>query len=170
MGQLETLALLFDRGGPLLWVILALSSLMWGLILERFDYLHRSLPRLRNQIISRWQGRHRSRVSDSLRRHALLVEAENRLRWHLVPIQAITQALPLLGLLGTVTGMIKVFDVLTVFGTGNARAMASGISEALITTLAGLVTALSGLYFASHLAQRIQSARDRLALELSSED
>jgi hypothetical protein len=49
---------------------------------------------------------------------------------------------PLLGLLGTVTGMIATFDVLAVFGTGNAKAMAGGISEALITTQTGLLVAL----------------------------
>ena len=54
---------------------------------------------------------------------------------------------PLLGLLGTVTGMIAVFDVMALTGTGNARLMASGISMATIPTMAGMVTALSGLYF-----------------------
>jgi len=54
---------------------------------------------------------------------------------------------PLFGLLGTVTGMIHVFDVMAVTGTGNARAMASGISQATIPTMAGMVIAIAGLYF-----------------------
>lgn len=166
----DMLASLFDRGGLLLWVILALSTLMWGLILERYDFLYRIYPRQRDGIVSQWRLGKRSRVQAEVRRQGLLTLAESRLRWHLVPIQALTQALPLLGLLGTVTGMIKVFDVLTVLGTANARAMAAGISEALITTLAGLVTALSGLYFASHLSHRIRAAVGRLALEMSTED
>ena len=69
---------------------------------------------------------------------------------------------PFLGLLGTVSGMIKVFDVITVFGTGNTRGMASGISEALVTTMAGLFTALSGLYFVSDLERRAEDVSRKL--------
>jgi biopolymer transport protein ExbB len=62
--------------------------------------------------------------------------------------------LPLLGLLGTVTGMIQVFNVMAVAGTSNARLMAGGVSAATIPTMAGLVAALSGYYFASWLQRR----------------
>ncbi|BCX81229.1 biopolymer transport protein ExbB [Methylomarinovum caldicuralii] len=160
---------LFDRGGSLLWVILALSCLLWTLILERLDFLRRLWPRLHCRILQNWRPPMKPAVAER-KRQAVLLQAEVRLAAPLVLIDALTQALPLLGLLGTVTGMIKVFDVLTVFGTANARAMAAGISEALITTLAGLVTALSGLWLASYLRQRARAERDRLALELSGED
>ena len=60
---------------------------------------------------------------------------------------------PLLGLLGTVIGMVRTFDVISTYGTGNARAMADGISIALVTTQTGLVVAVPGLLF-SHLLQR----------------
>jgi biopolymer transport protein ExbB len=61
---------------------------------------------------------------------------------------------PLLGLLGTVTGMIKTFDVISTFGTGNARALAAGISEALITTETGLVLAVPGLFLVSFISRQ----------------
>jgi len=74
--------------------------------------------------------------------------------------------LPLLGLLGTVTGMIQVFDVMAFTGTGNARLMAGGVSAATIPTMSGLVAALSGLYLATYLEQRadnkIKHAEDLL--------
>ena len=69
---------------------------------------------------------------------------------------------PLLGLLGTVTGMITTFDVLSVFGTGNARAMAGGISEALITTQTGLLVAIPGLYMKGFLDRRARSLKQRI--------
>ena len=72
----------------------------------------------------------------------------------ILTIETMMQILPLLGLLGTVVGMIKVFDVMTFFGTGNARLMASGISQATIPTMAGLVAAISGLYIANLLKRR----------------
>jgi len=61
---------------------------------------------------------------------------------------------PLLGLLGTVSGMITTFDVFAVYGTGNARALAGGISEALITTETGLIIAVPGLFFVSFLSRQ----------------
>jgi len=78
----------------------------------------------------------------------------------------LTQVLPLLGLLGTVTGMIKVFETINAFGTGNARGMSAGISEALITTMAGLTAALLGYFFASNLEWRAQRAVDDLNVDL----
>jgi len=61
-------------------------------------------------------------------------------------IKSLVAVCPLLGLLGTVTGMIEVFDVMAVMGTGSARAMASGISKATIPTMAGMVGALTGVF------------------------
>ena len=71
---------------------------------------------------------------------------------------------PLLGLLGTVTGMITTFDVISEFGTGNARALASGISEALVTTQSGLVVAVPGLLIGGFLFQRAQKIKGRMEL------
>jgi len=70
---------------------------------------------------------------------------------------AITAAVaPLLGLLGTVAGMIRTFNVITVSGTGDAKPLAGGISEALITTLFGLVVAIPALIIHALLSRRCQ--------------
>ena len=69
---------------------------------------------------------------------------------------------PLLGLLGTVSGMITTFDVIAVYGTGNARALAGGISEALITTETGLVIAVPGLFFVSFLSRQSAELATRI--------
>ncbi|MEC9227426.1 MAG: MotA/TolQ/ExbB proton channel family protein, partial [Verrucomicrobiota bacterium] len=64
----------------------------------------------------------------------------------LLPFMALTAAsAPLLGLLGTVTGMIKTFNLITIFGTGDAKSLSSGISEALVTTELGLIVAIPSL-------------------------
>jgi biopolymer transport protein ExbB len=63
-----------------------------------------------------------------------------------LPFIALTAAAaPLLGLLGTVTGMIKTFNLITIFGTGDAKSLSSGISEALVTTELGLIVAIPAL-------------------------
>jgi len=82
---------------------------------------------------------------------------------HLATIGALAAVAPLLGLLGTVTGMITTFDVMAIFGTGNARAMAGGISEALITTQTGLLVAIPGLYMQTFLERRAANLARRLS-------
>ncbi len=69
---------------------------------------------------------------------------------------------PLLGLLGTVGGMISTFAVISQFGTGNAKALASGISEALITTQTGLIVAVPGLFLANYLSRRSDKNKERM--------
>jgi biopolymer transport protein ExbB len=71
-----------------------------------------------------------------------------------LPFIALTAAAaPLLGLLGTVTGMIKTFTLITIFGTGDAKSLSSGISEALITTELGLIVAIPALIIHGLLAR-----------------
>ncbi len=69
---------------------------------------------------------------------------------------------PLFGLLGTVMGMITTFEVIAMFGTGNARAMAGGISEALISTQSGLIVSIPGLFMSVLLYRKSSRAEDRL--------
>jgi biopolymer transport protein ExbB len=82
---------------------------------------------------------------------------------YLAVIGVLAAVAPLLGLLGTVTGMISTFDVLSVFGTGNAKGMAGGISEALITTQTGLLVAIPGLYMKGFLERRARNLQQRVA-------
>jgi biopolymer transport protein ExbB len=77
-------------------------------------------------------------------------------------ISLLSSVAPLMGLLGTVSGMVTTFSVIAEFGTGNARALASGISEALITTQTGLVVAVPGLFFASFLLRRGNGLLERM--------
>jgi biopolymer transport protein ExbB len=70
--------------------------------------------------------------------------------------------LPLLGLLGTVTGMIQVFNVMAMEGTANPRLMAAGVSAATIPTMAGLVAALSGFWFTVYLKRRVSAEMQRV--------
>lgn len=157
-------------GGWVVLLIMLLTFAMWLMILDRYLYLWRSRSALIASTFARWQ---RLRSGDPRANRRLRVAITRGVhddmgRW-LGTIQVITAILPLLGLLGTVGGMIKTFEVMTVFGTGNVRGMAEGISQALITTMAGLLAALSGMYFANDLKQRIRSRSDHLAEHLGME-
>jgi biopolymer transport protein ExbB len=82
---------------------------------------------------------------------------------YLAAIAVLSSVAPLLGLLGTVVGMMDTFDVITVFGTGNARAMAGGISVALITTQTGLMVSIPGLYMSGWLHCRARNMKTRIS-------
>ena len=165
---MERILAFFDQGGGLLWVILFISVLMWTLILERYWFLYFQLPKLTSKLLDAWRNRgEKSLFNEQRMKEGLIAQFFSEALNNLKIIDILTQVLPLLGLLGTVSGMIKVFEVINAFGAGNARGMAAGISEALITTMAGLVTALSGLFFAANLQSRVQQARDRFATRLT---
>lgn len=154
-------------GGWVLGVIMALSVVMWILILDRYWFMAWKLKPLTDRMVERWQDRSTAdQLANRRLRAALLTAYQQQLSNTVASIQVITAILPLLGLLGTVSGMIKTFEVMTVFGTGNVRGMADGISQALLTTMAGLLTALSGMYFATNLMSRISRETDKLAERL----
>lgn len=145
----------FEAGGNVLFAILFVTILMWTLIIERLWFFYFVLPERVKQVTETWNAR-----SDTFSwyarqvRQQLVSEVGVECRHYLSIIKALMAILPLLGLLGTVTGMISVFDVMAFAGTGNARLMAAGVSKATIPTMSGLVAALSGLYFASWLEQK----------------
>ena len=164
----DGLAVLFEQGGLILWAILFTSLLLWLLILERYWFHWTLLPPLRDRLRAQWvAGPHDLTHGLSFRRiEALVRDLRAESDKNMLALQALVGILPLLGLLGTVSGMIKVFEVITAFGSGNTRGMASGISEALVTTMAGLFTALSGLFFVSNLEQRAEDTAREFETEL----
>ncbi|BCS88144.1 MotA/TolQ/ExbB proton channel family protein [Pseudodesulfovibrio sediminis] len=82
-------------------------------------------------------------------------------------IMVLAATAPLLGLLGTVSGMVDTFDVIAQFGTGNAKGLASGISQALVTTQSGLIVAVPGMMAGGFLYRKANKLRRRMELFLS---
>jgi len=162
--NLFNIQLLLESGGLVLWAILIASVVMWTLILERYVFVYLTHPKEVKTLIANWQQRSdRNSWYASQIRQGMISESTASLKQYLMSIRTLIAALPMLGLLGTVDGMIQTFDVLTVFGTGNARGMAGGISVALITTMGGLLAALSGMYFSAQLEQRVSRSVDNVA-------
>ena len=144
----------FEAGGDVLWAIFAVTTVMWTFIIERLWFLARILPERLEQTVQAWyELGELSRWQERSVRRQLISEVALDARRYIVLIKTLMAVLPLLGLLGTVTGMIQVFDVMAFTGTGNARLMAGGVSAATIPTMSGLVAALSGLYLATYLEQ-----------------
>jgi len=160
---LESIRGFIELGGNVLWAIMAVLLIMWTLILERYWYLLRVYPEQRRDVIRQWEDRgdHRSWHARRIKEE-LISCVRLDLKRNVMMIQTLVAICPLLGLLGTVTGMVAVFDVMAFFGTGNARAMAAGVSKATIPTMAGMVAALSGVYFASHLDRKVMIETEKL--------
>jgi biopolymer transport protein ExbB len=168
--QIEMMRDFFSKGGPVLVSIFILSIVLWVLILERYYFLFKVCPLQINKIVEQWEDRQDHSSWYALKiKDGLVSEISTDLKHNLIPIQTLTGILPLLGLLGTVTGMISIFEVLNVFGMGNARGMAEGISRALLPTTAGLATSIIGIYFSADLNKRAKTnemmAKDALTLE-----
>ena len=168
MNFLNSVLNLLDSGGDVLWLILIVSVCLWTLICERLIFFRFVFPELQKQWINEWlQGGYSNRrVAFYIRRY-ILSEAKISMEKSLSIIKMLIAICPMLGLLGTVIGMIQVFDVMAVTGNGNARSMAAGISQATVSTMAGMVIAISGLYFYRLIEKYIDDKLHRLAVLLT---
>ena len=167
MNALIAVAELIDRGGPLLPALFAAAVLLFMLTFERYVELWWAWPRLRKRLVAAWNARGDRQSMPAHRvREALISEARLRLEATLPVLAAMVAICPLLGLLGTVTGMMTVFDLMAVAGTAEPRAMASGISQATLPTMAGMMIALPGLFFLTRLRARARRAVDAFADQL----
>ena len=173
---------MLDKGGPVAWVIISLALLGLLLVIERLwtlsrltnwgsDRFETVAARLRAEDFDGAStsttrmgavGRVLRSVIEqrTLPREALekrvgetILKAMPAMERSLTILVVITAVAPLLGLLGTVTGMISTFDVITEFGTGDPKLLSGGISEALITTELGLAVAVPFLLIRSLIAR-----------------
>lgn len=136
-----------EAGGPVVMSLLWVALVLWTLIFERLLFYRFELRNLIQRVQTEWDQREdQSSWYAQKIRQRLVAETQRKIRGSLPFIKTLVALCPLIGLLGTVTGMIKVFEVMAVLGTGNAREMASGVSAATLPTLAGMVLALSGMY------------------------
>ncbi|QTH63041.1 MotA/TolQ/ExbB proton channel family protein [Psychrosphaera ytuae] len=167
---LEAIREFMDTGGVVLSAIAVMIFVMWLLILERIMYALKGYRHYKQTLITKWQSRkERDSWNAEQIRQAYIARAKQKLQVNLPLITSLVALCPLMGLLGTVTGMIEVFDVMAISGSGNARSMASGVSKATIPTMAGMVGALSGV-FANTWIQRkakreIELLEDHLPLD-----
>jgi len=156
-----------EAGGPVVVVLLCSTALMWILISERFLYFLFSGPRLGRNQQERWNELDRHGGWEPyVFRERLISEARVENERYMGVIRALILVTPLLGLLGTVTGMIEVFQVIVDTGASNARLMASGISKATIPTMTGLAVSLTGVFSISFLDRRNQLSINDLSEKL----
>jgi biopolymer transport protein ExbB len=155
-------------GGPVVdWIFLA-CVLMWSIVLERYWYFSRTLKGDTARALASWNAR-LDKYSWSSRqiRAAMISRLNAAMSARLGVLRVLVPMCPLLGLLGTVSGMLSVFDAMAARGSADARSMATGVSEAMVCTLTGLAVSITGLYPVYYFRKRVRSETEMLADKFS---
>ena len=149
-----------EAGGDVLWLIAVATFIIWSLIFERYWFINRDHKDDVSAALTYWENRVERKSWNAHRiRERLISEVNMRLTANLGFIKTLISLLPLLGLLGTVTGMVQVFEAMAYSG-GNARSMAAGVSAATIPTMSGMVATLSGVLANTFITSKIHSESD----------
>ena len=159
----DAIRVFMERGGDVLFLILIVTFLMWMMIVERLWYFRAVYRKEAGRVIDAWEARSERKSWHAHKvRTAMISEVSLNLNQNVSMIKTLVAICPLVGLLGTVTGMIEVFDVMAVMGSGNARAMAGGVSKATIPTMAGMVAALSGVFMSTYIERKAKREAEKL--------
>jgi len=155
-----------DMGGDVLLVIMVSSIIFWTLIIEKFFYYKYVFRPESKKLRQYWKNREGADLWENVQLKQSQLSALTMILQINVPTMKVTISLfPLMGLLGTVTGMISVFDSMSSLGT-NAKAMAGGISMATIPTMAGMMLAVLGIFAFSRMdyviKKEIRKLKDKL--------
>ena len=151
-------------GGPFVFWIFVCGAIMWTLVVERFWFFTRVLPKQADDMYSRWQARsdHLSWCARQIRA-AMISRLNSGMTANLQLLRVLVPLSPLLGLIGTVSGMLEVFDSMSLRGSADARTMATGVSHAMICTMTGLAVSITGLYPVYHFNSRTRRQTELLA-------
>ena len=138
---------LVEEGGTFVIWIFMCGVVLWTLIIERYWYFSRVLPREAAEMLEKWNARteRNSWAARSIRK-AMISRLNGGMTAGFPMLRALVPLAPLLGLVGTVSGMLEVFDSMALRGSADARSMASGVSHAMTCTMTGLAVSITGLY------------------------
>lgn len=154
MDAFAAIGAFMDQGGPLMYWIAALTFVMWTLAFERVWYFKGNLKGDVQRALDAWEARKERKSWNAHQiREAVISRMSDKINQNMDMIATLIAMCPLMGLLGTVTGMIEVFSVLATTGGGDAKQMAGGVSRATIPTMAGMVAAISGLFINTYLTR-----------------
>lgn len=164
LAPFAALGRLIEAGGPVVvWIFIA-CVVMWTLILERYWFFRHELPRQADLLLGEWHARadRQSWMARQIRR-TMISRLNNAMNDNMQLLRVLVPLAPLLGLLGTVSGMLTVFDSMAARGSADARTMADGVSEAMVCTMGGLAVSISGLFPVNRFMARIRVETERLA-------
>jgi biopolymer transport protein ExbB len=161
---IDSVSTFMVRGGNVLWIIAWLLLIKWSLIFERIWFINTIHAANVKNTLAAWNARSDTKSWSAHQIRTMMISKISLdVRSTLPVIEVLVTICPLLGLIGTVTGMIEVFFVMSVSGGGDAKSMAGGVSKATIPTMAGMVGAISGIFASNYLKATVN--RDLELLE-----
>ena len=154
---------LFIRGGPVLYLLFGLTLLIFILLVDKYLFIFvQSKSWVKKKFVDFLNSNPPDSTKYKFVEATLISNVKRKTASNIKFLDGLIGMTPMIGLLGTVYGMIEVFEVLSFMGTGNPRAMSSGVAKATIPTMAGMVISLFGLYFRQDLNQRM----DKIVINL----
>jgi biopolymer transport protein ExbB len=169
----EIIILLLDfmqKGGEVMWLIALLAVILWTLVFERLWYLSVGIGQEFNKVKAGWLKRddHYSKSARHIQ-HAAIARLHQKIDLNISLVKTLILLCPLLCLLGTVSGMISVFDVIAFTSMGDVKLMANGVSRATIPTMASMVISISGLMAHTWLRKIADSRKQQINQDFSGE-
>ena len=150
-----------DQGGPIVFVLFFISIYLFVLLAAKFKFLFFEIVDIQKSFESKVNSIEKDEFY-LLNLSIQKADFKSVVLKDFTTIQILITLCPVLGLLGTVTGMIEVFDVVSFFGTGNARALASGITKATLPTMTGMAISIVGLLTFTILNSKSQTLISKL--------
>ena len=142
----------FDKGGDILYVIAFIALLFWAIVIHKLLYNQFIFKDDLKNLANSYSLVEKNRYTQNLFISQLTIKLKSNLPY----LKYFLVILPLLGLLGTVIGMIEIFDTIAINGTGEIKAISAGISKAVLTTLSGLSISIFGILFVRNYENSIK--------------
>ncbi len=159
---------LVDGGGPFVFLIFVSGVIMWTLVIERFWFFKQVLPVDIQTTIEKWNKRsdHLSWCARQIR-EGMISKLDSQMGDESAgDARLLVPMAPLLGLIGTVSGMLEVFDSMALRGSADARTMATGVSHAMLCTMTGLAVSITGLYPVYYFTDQAKRKAELIADQL----
>ena len=154
---------LITRGGPVLYLLFILTLIIFYIVFNKYFFV---FVEKKEWLSSKLDNFINSNPPDSIKlvqvEKTFLSEFNRTSHQNIKLLDGLIGMCPMIGLLGTVYGMIEVFEVLSFLGTGNPRAMSSGVAKATIPTMASMVITLFGLYFRQDIGVRLEKSNKEI--------
>lgn len=155
--NLTQLQVLLTAGGIVLKVLAFTALVLWSLLLTKLWFVSVEFPR---------QFKDAQHAASKKTFRSLISELQLSQSTSMGIIRTTINVCPLLGLMGTVVGMIDIFDVIGASGAANAQIMAASVAKAILPTMAGMVIAISAMFMFAYIQRRTLAQRS-LLLRLS---
>ena len=154
---------LFIRGGPVLYLLFLISFIIFFILVRKYTFIFfDSGAWVENKLNKFVDENPPNDFNLRFVEKTYLAELKRTSNANIKLLDGLIGMCPMIGLLGTVYGMIEVFEVLSFLGTGNPRAMSSGVAKATIPTMASMVITIFSLYFRQDLTGRIKKFTDEV--------